>query len=329
VSSARASIRPLHLLCYGLVAIVTVALAAGSAVAAPAPTAAQAERTVLDLQQKMETATEAYNQSRDALDASARRQQQYHGEAAALWKLVDASSARVSDFAAAAYQGANMSMFTAVMTSGSPQTFIDQMSTLEILNAGERVELDRLLAVQKQLADKQAKLNAERALQARELKSLTDRKRLIEADLAKWTALQDKFGFARASRSGLRPSPESYAGPAIGAARLAVSFAYAQMGKPYAWGADGPGSYDCSGLTMAAWRAAGISMPHSARGQYDTFPKVPLSDLAPGDLIYYPGHVALYVGDGMVVHAPTTGDVVRKVPYQKAGSSVIGAARPS
>jgi cell wall-associated NlpC family hydrolase len=329
VSSARTSVRSSHLLGVGLVAVLTVALATGSAVAEPVPTAAQAQRTVVDLQHKMETATEAYNQSRDELDASARRQQQYRVESAALWKKVEASSARVSDFAAAAYQGANMSMFTAVMTSGSPQTFIDQMSTLEILNAGERVELDRLLAVQEQLADKQAKLTAERALQARELKSLTDRKKQIQADLAKWTALQDRYGFARASRAGERVLPEVYAGPASGVARLAVAFAFAQMGKPYAWGAAGPGAYDCSGLTMAAWNAAGVSMPHSAKGQYHAFPKVPLSDLAPGDLVYYPGHVALYVGDGMVVHAPTTGDVVRKVPYQRAGSNVIGAARPS
>jgi cell wall-associated NlpC family hydrolase len=329
VSSACASVRHVHLLGVGLAAALTVALAAGSAVAAPPPTAAQAQRTVLDLQHKMETATEAYNQSRDALDASARRQQRYQADAAVLWKKVDASSTRVSDFAAAAYQGANMSMFTAVMTSGSPQTFIDQMSTLEILNAGERVELDGLLAVQKKLADEQAKLAAERVLQARELKSLTDRKKQIEADLARWTALQDRYGFARASRSGIRPVPEAYAGPASGVARLAVAFAYSQLGKPYSWGADGPGAYDCSGLTMAAWRAAGVSMPHSAKGQYGSFPKVALSDLAPGDLVYYPGHVALYVGDGMVIHAPTTGDVVRKVPYQRAGSNVIGAARPS
>jgi cell wall-associated NlpC family hydrolase len=311
------------------VVVLTVAVATGSAVAEPAPTRAQAERMVTDLQHKMDATTEQYNQTRDALDASARRQAALRDESAALWKQVDASAQVVSQFAAAAYQGNDMSMFTAVMTSGSPQTFLDQMATLEVLNAGERIELDRLLAVRQTLDAKQAQLAAERRNQNQQFTLLGQRKTQIEVDLRRWTDLQVRFGFARASRSGGRPVPEVYAGPASGLARDAVSFAYAQLGKPYAWGADGPGSYDCSGLTMAAWRAAGVSMPHSARGQYDAFPKVALSDLAPGDLVYYPGHVALYVGDGMVIHAPTTGDVVRKVPYERAGSGVIGAVRPS
>jgi cell wall-associated NlpC family hydrolase len=284
---------------------------------------------VADLQHKMEATTEQYNQIRDALDASARRQVALREDSAALWKKVDASVQVVSQFAAAAYQGTDMSMFTAVMTSGSPQTFLDQMATLEVLNAGERVELDRLLTVRRQLDAKQSQLTSERKNQARQFKLLGERKSQIEVDLRKWTDLQVRFGFPRASRSGGRTTPLIYVGPASGRARDAVSFAYAQLGKPYSWGADGPGSFDCSGLTMASWRAAGVSMPHSARGQYDAFPKVPLSDLAPGDLVYYPGHIALYVGDGNVIHAPTTGDVVREVPYEKAGSGVIGAVRPS
>jgi cell wall-associated NlpC family hydrolase len=327
VTSAGASVSPRHLVVVGIAAVLTVVLGAGSAVAAP--TAAEAQRTVLALQDKMAAATEKYNQSRDALDASARRQADLQKKSAALWTRVEKSTDAVARFAAIAYRGGNMSMFTAIMTSGSPQTFMDQMSTLEVLNAGERVQLDRLLAVRKELADQQTALAAERRVQTRELKALGQRKKQIEADLKKWTDLQDRYGFARASRSGERIGPEVYAGPASGRAREAVSFAYAQMGKPYSWGASGPGSYDCSGLTMAAWRTAGVSMPHSARGQYNAFPKVPLDALAPGDLVYYPGHIAIYVGDGMVIHAPTTGDVVRKVPTAKAGGGIIGAARPS
>jgi cell wall-associated NlpC family hydrolase len=327
VSSARARLHDILLV--GIVAVVTVALTGGPAVAEPAPTEAQAERTVLALQGKMEVATEDYNQARDALDASARRQAALGKDSAALWRRVDAATAVVSEFAAEAYRGGTMSMFTAVMTSGSPQTFLDQMSTLEVINSGERLEIERLVAARRTLATQQAQLAVERKAQNQAFARLRQRKAQIEADLRKWTSLQDRYGFARASRSGERILPGVYIGPASGRARRAVQFAYAQMGKPYSWGADGPGAYDCSGLTMAAWRSAGVSMAHSARGQYNSFPKVPLSAMEPGDLVYYPGHIALYVGDGMVIHAPTTGDVVRRVPYARAGRNVIGAARPS
>jgi cell wall-associated NlpC family hydrolase len=327
VISAGVSVRPRHLVVVGIAAVLTVVLGAGSAAATP--TAAEAQRTVMALQDKMGAATEQYNQTRDALDTSARRQAALQKQSAVLWSRVEKSADAVARFAAIAYRGGNMSMFTAIMTSGSPQTFMDQMSTLEVLNAGERVQLDQLLAVRAQLTRQQAALTAERRVQTRALKALGARKKQIEADLAEWTALQERYGFARASRSGERIGPEVYAGPASGRARDAVAFAYSQMGKPYSWGADGPGAYDCSGLTMAAWRTAGVSMPHSAKGQYHSFPKVRLDALEPGDLVYYPGHIAIYVGDGMVIHAPTTGDVVRKVPVAKAGSHIIGAARPT
>lgn len=100
-----------------------------------------------------------------------------------------------------------------------------------------------------------------------------------------------------------------YAGPPSGGAGAAVGYAEAQLGKPYCWGGAGPGCFDCSGLTMMAWRAGGKSLPHSSGDQAGMFPSV--SSPAAGDLAWRPGHIALVVGGGSAIHAPHTGDVVR------------------
>ena len=98
--------------------------------------------------------------------------------------------------------------------------------------------------------------------------------------------------------------------------REAVSYAMAQLGEPYVFGADGPGSWDCSGLTMKAWARAGVSMPHFARGQYWQSTPIGTGELQPGDLLFWANnprdsntiyHVALYLGDGRMVHAPRPG----------------------
>jgi cell wall-associated NlpC family hydrolase len=100
---------------------------------------------------------------------------------------------------------------------------------------------------------------------------------------------------------------------ASGRGGIAVAFAIQQLGKPYQFGAAGPGSYDCSGLTMAAWAQAGVSLPHNDAAQIGGFPNVPMSALVGGDVVWAPGHVGLYVGGGAVIHAPHTGDVVRYI----------------
>ncbi|MFD9643288.1 C40 family peptidase, partial [Streptomyces sp. NPDC059082] len=109
----------------------------------------------------------------------------------------------------------------------------------------------------------------------------------------------------------------------------ALRFAVGQIGKPYEWGAEGPEAYDCSGLTQRAWAAAGRELPRTSQEQWASLPRVPLTELRPGDLVvYFPGatHVALYLGEGLVVQAPHPGAKVKVSPL--AANPVLGAVRP-
>lgn len=146
------------------------------------------------------------------------------------------------------------------------------------------------------------------------------RLRLASDDPGAW-ALQDRIRLLGTAAVPGAPSP---------GASLAVSFAIAQLGKPYVFAAAGPDTFDCSGLTMMAWRQARVSMAHFAATQYEQFPRVSLDALQPGDLVFfYPTihHVGIYIGNGMMIHAPRTGDVVRVASINRP--SLIGAVRPS
>lgn len=117
---------------------------------------------------------------------------------------------------------------------------------------------------------------------------------------------------------------------ASGGAATAVRVALAQVGKPYQWGAAGPSSFDCSGLTMYAWAAAGVSLPHSSAMQYSATTRVPTSALQAGDLLFYGSpihHVAMYIGGGRMVEAPYSGSSVR-VTSGVFRSDLVGAGRP-
>ncbi|WP_250404949.1 C40 family peptidase [Streptomyces cellostaticus] len=109
-------------------------------------------------------------------------------------------------------------------------------------------------------------------------------------------------------------------------AEKAIAFARAQIGKPYVSGASGPGSYDCAGLTQAAWKAAGVTLPRTARDQAAMGTAVPLTDARPGDLVFFhedSSHVGLCTGDGTMIHAPRPGAYVREEPVHLAGESVV------
>ncbi|WP_194291421.1 C40 family peptidase, partial [Cumulibacter manganitolerans] len=116
-----------------------------------------------------------------------------------------------------------------------------------------------------------------------------------------------------------QPAARSAGTGGSGTAQGAVQAALSKLGSPYVWGAAGPNSFDCSGLTMWAYGQVGVSLPHSSSAQAAAGTTVPLSSLAPGDIVWMPGHVGMYIGNGQVVHAPTTGDVVKVVALSSMG----------
>jgi len=129
--------------------------------------------------------------------------------------------------------------------------------------------------------------------------------------------------------SGSSPSDALRSVPSSDQAAVAVRAAMAQIGKPYVWAGSGPASFDCSGLTMSSWRQAGVVMAHSAADQYASFKHVSADQLQPGDLVFFGRpihHVGMYVGGGMMVHAPETGELVQVSPVSRG--DLVGASRP-
>jgi cell wall-associated NlpC family hydrolase len=129
---------------------------------------------------------------------------------------------------------------------------------------------------------------------------------------------------------GSRQAPD--AGHRTQAERV-VAFAREQIGRPCVWGAVGPGSYDAPGLTQAAWKAAGVTLPRTVQAQWEAGVQVPLADVQVGDLVFFHddrGHVGVWSGDGMMIHAPGPGALIREESVFFAGQSAIrGAVRPA
>jgi cell wall-associated NlpC family hydrolase len=149
--------------------------------------------------------------------------------------------------------------------------------------------------------------------------------------LATLTARQRAAARAASVGSG-GTTTSTYTGPTTTQAQRAVAFAYAQLGKPYVWGATGPDSFDCSGLVMTAWASSGVSVPRDTYQQWAALPHVPMSSIQPGDLIFFDavGHVAIYVGSNMIIDAPQPGQSVEKVSLSSSwyAANLDGAARP-
>jgi cell wall-associated NlpC family hydrolase len=303
-----------------------------TAQATPA-TSARLEEQLDRLNREADQLVEQYNQSNEALQRVQRSlktlRAQASGAEADLRRLRTTLGARAS---AAYVQGAG-SAVAAVLGSDDPAAAIARVQVLDLLAAHDGDLMDQLGVAGKAFAERQASLVAAEKAKAAEVKRLAAKKAEVEGAATRTRALLSRMRAADrpAAPSPVAPPPSGGGGggPVSGSAAAVVAYARAQVGKPYCYGGEGPGCFDCSGLTMMAWRQAGVSLPHSSAAQYNVGRRLSASELRPGDLIFYYSpisHVSIYIGGGQRISATHTGDYVR---VQSLGSSIVGYARPT
>lgn len=263
--------------------------------------------------------------------------------------------AQVSDSVVRQIEGEGISTVGQVVVSDDPGAFLDTLSTMSSFNDLQQSMFDDY-GTELDALDIRSEATGDRTDEIEKITAqLGTEKRTVEGKLQEAKSLlgdleADERERVLASRSETRPTtsapgsdsepesesesdsesnPASTSVPASGRAGAAVSYALAQVGDSYVYGATGENAFDCSGLTMRAWAQAGVGLPHSSSAQYGSGPHISAGDLRPGDLVFYYSpisHVGIYIGNGQIVHAanPGTGVAVAGVNSM----AYVGAVRP-
>jgi len=286
----------------------SVLIPGGAVLAAPSP--AEIQRQIERDSAALEDVVEDYNKVNEELKVTAAAAARHKTRLPAMQQEMEAARAEVRAIAAVAYKSGQLREVDAVLSAGTGTGLIDRIGTLDHLARGRRAQIEAYTDANQRYEAERIRLESLLAKQKIQARDLAARKATIEADLKKLYQLR------RAAYGSEQESGSRYTGniPAIsGKAGTAVRFAYNKIGAPYVYGGSGPG-YDCSGLTQAAWKAAGESLPHNAAMQWDEVAHIPRSQLKPGDLVFYRslGHVALYVGGGQIIDASRAGQPVKK-----------------
>ncbi|MFF4753417.1 NlpC/P60 family protein [Streptomyces sp. NPDC002514] len=336
-----------------LLRLVGTAVVAAQAVLAPLPAVAvpDPQRSVAELltdlqrlYRQTEQATETYNGTAVQLERQRAEVRRLDGELARARLSLHDSRRDAARLARQQYQSSTgLSPYVRLLLARDPQRALDEGHVIGQLAREQARTVDRLEGSEKKqnalVRTARRALDTQLRLAERQQKQRNDvRTRLagIEKLLASLSAEQlaelarvEQDGIADAQQKIVTSGALSSARPASEQGDRAVRYAMGQLGKPYQWGAQGPGAYDCSGLTSQAWEHAGTPIPRTSQEQWARLARVPLNELRPGDLVvYFPEatHVAMYLGDGKVVQAPRPGDRVKISPI--AANPILGAVRP-
>ncbi|NEA41614.1 hypothetical protein G3I42_20585 [Streptomyces sp. SID11385] len=318
-------------------AAAAVALTSQAAHADPKPTKSEVKSKVDKLYDEAEQATEKLN-------GATEKQKKLEKEVDAIQDKVARGQDELNEqrqslgaVAAAQYRSGGIDPSVQLFLSADPDSFLQQAGALDQLSAQQTQQLKQIQAKQRKLAQERKEAADKLADLADTRKELGKKKSEVKAKLAEaqrilnsmtaaekaaMQAEQDRANRASA-RTALTSAPGTVANPGKGSgmAGAAFSAAQSQLGKPYVFGATGPSSYDCSGLTSWAYRQAGVSLPRTSQAQANAGTRIySQSQLQVGDLVLFYGdlhHIGLYAGNGQVLHAPRTGTVVR---YEAIGN---------
>lgn len=320
----------------------------GTGHAEPQLTPAQVKAKVDKLYQEAEVATEKYNGAKEKADATEQRIRTLQDEAARKTEKLNSERDELGSMAAAQYRDGGLDPTLQLALSDDPDRYLDgaafaeragnrqaasvssvreQLREIEQLRGAAHIELTSLKSRQAELRRHKntitGKLDAARDLLGR----LTAEERAELREGAGGGA--DRAARSSAGTRDALTAPGSATAQAPNSrAAAAISYAYSKLGSPYVWGATGPDAFDCSGLTQAAYRSAGISLPRTTYAQIDAGRRVSRSELLPGDLVFFYSsisHVGLYIGNDQMIHAPNPSAPVRVAPLDEMPFS--GATR--
>ncbi|MGW0530764.1 NlpC/P60 family protein [Streptomyces sp. NPDC003032] len=314
----------------------------GSGHADPRLSPAEVKSKVDSLHREAEIATEKYNGAKEKAAKAATSLGALRDEATRKTEKLNSVRQSLGSYAAAQYRAGGIDPSVQLALSSDPEQFLDRASLADRAGSRQAAAVSgvhrKLQEIDQLRAEADERLSALRSRQAelrkhkktatgklaeaeRLLSRLTDEQRAeFAGDDADRTTRSD----ARAPLPGASLSGASLSGAPAKApnarAATAVSYAYKALGSPYVWGATGPNAFDCSGLTQAAYRSAGVSLPRTTYAQITAGKRVPRSALRPGDLVFfYSGisHVGIYVGNGQMIHAPNPSAPVRLAPIDQ------------
>lgn len=308
--------------------------AAGSAGAQPQPTISQVQAKLNKLTARENLLIQRYDKMNENLSSARQQLNLIHRQVGLDQAQVQAMHAQIAQIASAAYEDGPLTSQAALLTTASPRVILSQSAILVHLSTSRQQQLGAFLTAYRELVGAQqmakrteagiAKLRRQLASQKRNLDKLIVQQKQLLANL---TAQQQASLIGGGGGGGV------YNGPTKTQGDKAVAYAYNQLGCPYVYGAAGPCSsgFDCSGLTMAAWAAAGVRIPRDSYGQA-SLPPVSLNNLQRGDILEFAGdtHVGIYVGGGYLIDAPQPGMRVEKVPMSSPwyAQNLDGAVRP-